>query len=367
MRIREIHVFQKDLAISGKPYTMARTQLSSLDTTLVKLVADNGLIGWGETCPIGPVYQPHHAQGARAALAEMAPFLLGQNVSLNTLHQVMDDSLNAHAYAKSAVDVAAHDLLGKQYDVPVCELLGGARVDKVPSYFATGIGSPEDISRLAADKVRDGFRRIQIKLGGRPIEEDIAVVKKTWEVIGPSVRLVVDPNRSLTAADTITLSQQCRNIPMSIEQPCNTMEEMLALRGRLQHPVYLDENTEGVNQFLRAIEAGVCQGFGLKISRMGGLHPFSTVRDLCALRSMPHSCEDAWGGDIVSAACVHMGATVQPKLLEGVWLAQPYLSEHYDPEHGIEIENGHIKVPDRPGLGVEPAAEVLGDAVASYA
>lgn len=366
MRIKELHVFQKDLRIEGPPYTMARTELHSLDSTLVKLVADNGLSGWGETCPIGPVYQPHHALGARAALAELAPSLIGELVSLNTLHQVMDDSLNAHGYAKSAIDVAAHDLLGKHYGVPVSELLGGARVERVPSYYAIGIGTPEEVSKIAVEKIGEGYKRIQLKLGGRAIAEDIAVIRKTWEAIGPAIRLVVDPNRSLTASDTITLSQQCVDVPMTIEQPCNTMEELLSLRGRLCHPVAVDESSEGLNQFLRAIETGVCQGFGLKISRMGGLRPFSVVRDLCALRSMPHSCEDSWGGDIVSAACVHMGATVQPRLLEGVWLAQPYISEHYDPENGIKIENGSIAVPDRPGLGVVPDESALGSPEASY-
>ena len=141
---------------------------------------------------------------------------------------------------------------------------------------------------------------------------------------------------------------------------------MLNLRGRLCHPVAVDESSEGLNEFLRAMETGVCQGFGLKISRIGGLRPFSVVRDLCALRSMPHSCEDSWGGDIVSAACVQMGATVEPRLLEGVWLAQPYLTEHYDPVNGIEIDNGSIVVPNRPGLGVEPDESIMGVPLTSY-
>ena len=78
MRISEIHVFQKDLPIIGGPYTMSRITLHSIDTTIIKLVTDNGLVGWGEVAPIGPVYHPHHALGARAALAEMAPALIGQ-------------------------------------------------------------------------------------------------------------------------------------------------------------------------------------------------------------------------------------------------------------------------------------------------
>lgn len=366
MRISDIHVYQKTLPIEGKPYTMARTVLHELDSTIVKLVTDTGLIGWGETCPIGPVYQPHHALGARAALSEVAPALVGADVQVNTVYQIMDDSLNAHHYAKSAIDVAVHDLLGKQYGVPVSELLGGARVDRVPSYFATGIGEPDEIARLAKEKVAEGYRRIQIKLGGRHVQEDVAVIRKTWEVIGPQTRLVVDANRSLTPADTITLSQQCRDIPLAIEQPCNTLDEIAAIKDRLCHPVYLDESTTDLNAVVHAIAHQLCDGFGLKISRLGGLSRFAVVRDLCAAHSLPHSCEDSWGGDLVSAASVHMGSTVQPRMLEGVWLAAPYMREQYDPINSIQIENGYIIVPTGPGLGIEPNAAVMGEPCMSF-
>ncbi len=68
MKIKEIHVYSHILPVVNGPYTMGSTKVSTLDTTLVKLVADNGLTGWGETCPVGPTYQPQHAAGARAAL-----------------------------------------------------------------------------------------------------------------------------------------------------------------------------------------------------------------------------------------------------------------------------------------------------------
>jgi hypothetical protein len=49
---------------------------------------------------------------------------------------------------------------------------------------------------------------------------------------------------------------------------------------------------------------------------MGGLQPMTAFRDLCAAMNLPHTCDDAWGGDIIAAACAHIGATVKPSLLE---------------------------------------------------
>jgi L-alanine-DL-glutamate epimerase-like enolase superfamily enzyme len=144
------------------------------------------------------------------------------------------------------------------------------------------------------------------------------------------------------------------------------MEEIAAIRGQLRHPVYLDENTTDLNSVLRAISLGICDGFGLKVTRLGGLGDTATVRDICEARSLPHTCDDSWGGDIIAAACVHIGATVQPRLLEGVWLAEPYIDLHYDTRNPIRIDEGRIAVPTGPGLGVVPDEGVFGEPVASF-
>jgi len=63
MKITEIHIYAVLLPVVNGPYTMANAQVHALDSTLVKMVTDTGLIGWGETCLVGPTYQPHHALG----------------------------------------------------------------------------------------------------------------------------------------------------------------------------------------------------------------------------------------------------------------------------------------------------------------
>ena len=367
MKIAEIHVYAHDLPVRNGPYTMANAEVWALDTTVVKMVTDTGVIGWGEVCPVGPTYQAQHALGARAALAEMAPGLIGADPLLPLLlHRRMDSLLNAHAYAKAAIDIAAHDLMGKHFGVRVADLLGGAVTESVPSYYATGVGLPDDIARIAKQKVAEGYPRLQIKVGGRPVEIDIETVRKTWETVGRTVRLAVDCNRGLTSRDLLRLSRECPDIPFIIEQPCNTLEEIAAVRGQLQHAVYIDENAVDLPTVLRAIGGGLVDGFGMKVTRIGGLRPMSVFRDLCEVRSLHHTCDDAWGGDIIAAACTHIGATVQPRLMEGVWLAQPYIEGHYDPENPVQIEGGHIRLPKGPGLGVIPDESLFGAPVASY-
>ena len=366
MKIAEVHVYQHDLPVRNGPYTMANANVWSLDTTLVKLVADDGTVGWGETCPVGPTYAQSHAEGARAALSAIAPGLIGADPRTPvTLYRRMDGLLNGHNYAKAAVDIAAHDLLGKATGLRVCELLGGAETERVPCYYATGIGAPDEIARLAAEKRDAGFPRIQIKVGGRDVAIDIAVIRKVWEAVGNDVRLALDANRGWTTRDALRVSRECPDIPFIMEQPCNTLEEIAAIRGQLRHAVYVDENSVDLNTVLRAVGDGICDGFGMKVTRLGGLTPMVTFRGICEARSMPHTCDDSWGGDIIAAACTHMASTINPKLLEGVWLAQSYIEGHYDTENGIEIEDGHINLPTGPGLGIEPDESIFGTPTAS--
>jgi len=367
MRISEIHIYQKDLPVVDGPYTMSTMTLDSLDATIIKLVSDTGLIGWGEVVPLGPLYQPQHALGARAAIAEIAPALIGSDcLSPLLLRRRMDELLNGHLYAKAGLEIAQMDLMAKHYGVKVCDLLGGAAVERVPAYYATGIGSPDNIARLSKDKVEQGYKRIQIKAGGRDVSLDIAVIRKVWETVGKQAQIVVDPNRGMTATDAKLLSLGCRDVPLLLEQPCRTMEEVISVRSQIVHPIALDESLESLNDVLRAISLDACDAFGLKISRMGGLNAMATIRDICAARSIPHTCEDSWGGDILAAAIVQMASTVEPRLLEAAWTAGNYIEEHYDPENGIKVQDGYFKLPDGPGLGISPDEERIGQLQVSY-
>lgn len=366
MRIAEIRVYQMDLPLSGKSYRMSEGTYSSLDATIVEVVSDTGISGWGETCPVGPTYQPEHALGARAALMQMAPGLIGMEVTGPlAVRRAMDRLLNGHNYAKAAIDIAMHDLIGKTHGIRVCDMLGGAVTDRVNSYYALALGDPDEAAHSAAEKFAEGYPRLQIKVGGRPVELDIETIRKVWEATG-CTRLSVDANRGLLTRDVLRIGRECTDIPFVFEQPCNTMEEIAAIRGQVHHPIYIDENTDNLSSVLRAISLGIADGFGLKVTRLGGLGNLATVRDICESRSMPHTCDDTWGGDIIAAACVQIAATVQPRLLEGVWVADSYMDIHYDTDNPVRIDGGHIKVPTGPGLGVVPDDGVFGEPVASF-
>ncbi len=362
MKITEIRVYPVPLPVVNGPYTYSGGALYDVDSTVVEIITDGGLHGYGECCPVGPTYAAEHALGARAALQQMAPPLIGENpLLINAIHRNMESHLNAHAYAKAAIDIACWDLAGKHYGARICDLLGGALSENVISYYTTGSVSPEATARIAVEKRDQGFERLQIKVGGRTVAEDIEAIRQVWQAVGNDMRLAADANRGWSARDAIFASNALADIPVVFEQPCDSLDEIANIRNQIRHPIYLDECSVDISTVVTAAGKGICDGFGLKLARLGGITGLATARDICKARHLPHSCDQSWGGDILAAACLQVGATVEPELNEGVWIAQPYIEGHFDPVNGIKIENGKISLPSGPGLGITPQLGQFGE------
>lgn len=367
MKIKSITVYQHDLPIAGGPYIMSSGPLHALDTTLVRIEADNGIVGWGETCPLGPTYAPAHAAGARAALGALAPGLIGADLTRPlAFHQTMDSLLNGHAYAKAALDIALFDALGHFLGRSVADLLGGQLHETVPSYYAVNIGPAEETARLARAKTDEGYRRLQMKVGGRDVREDIEAARAVFAAIGKDVQLVLDANRGLSREEALWLSEGLRDLPLIIEQPCDDLVTCTQLRPLLHHPMYLDESADNLAQISRLVGSGLVDGFGMKVTRLGGLQPMMAFRDLCAASKVPHTCDDSWGGNVITAACIQCAATVSARQLAGVWSAQSYLDHHYDSLNGPSVENGRFIVSAAPGLGLAIDPEQFGSPAASF-
>ena len=239
--------------------------------------------------------------------------------------------------------------------VRLCDLIGGAFTDRVPSYYGVMLHSPDETAAKVTQLQDEGFRFLQLKAGGRPVAEDVAVADAVFDVVDPAVNVRIDPNRGWTPMEAITYSTQTQRHPLALEQPCDTFDDNASLHGKVHHGLLLDESATDVATIMSAIDRGVAQGFGMKVTRVGGITPMLTVRAMCDARSAHMSCDDTWGGDITNATCAHLGATVRPDLFIGTWIAQRYTSSSYAMETPqVTNPDGHIQIPDGPGLGVEP-------------
>mgnify|MGYP003336129024 FL=1 len=126
-KIKRITAYQVDLPLKEGSYNWSEGKsVSVFDSTVVAVETEDGLIGYGECCPLGPFYLPSYAEGVRAGIKELGPHLIGLDATNHFyLNQIMDQSLKGHPYVKSPIDVACWDIKGKIANLPVSNLLGG--------------------------------------------------------------------------------------------------------------------------------------------------------------------------------------------------------------------------------------------------
>ncbi|HET7119745.1 MAG TPA: mandelate racemase/muconate lactonizing enzyme family protein [Solirubrobacterales bacterium] len=364
--IARVDLYSYELSYVGGSYVMSGDRvITALSSTVARVATSDGLVGFGETCPLGPSYLPAHAGGARAGLEAVAPELLGQDAADPVgVGVAMDAALLGHGYAKSAIDIACWDIFGKATGRPVCDLIGGRRQRSFPLYVAISLDSPEQMRSDIERHRAAGIRRFQLKLGGDPVldgERARAAVAATED--GETV--LGDANGGWTLRQALVAAAATADLPRFwLEQPCATMEDSLRLAELARVPLILDEVIVDAPSLLRAWNAGCLVGVNLKLGRVGGLTKARRLRDLGEALGLGVSVEDSWGGDLTTAAVSHLAASTGPAL-EMVSFMNDWTCEHlagYQPRSA----GGTGAAPSAPGLGIAVDEELLGAPFASF-
>lgn len=360
MKITRIAAYRAELPVREGSYNWSGGKsVSTFDSTVVRVETDAGLVGHGEVCPLGPVYLPSYAAGARAGIGELAPGLLGLDPrALGLLNRRMDALLKGHPYVKSAIDMACWDLLGQAAGLPVCELMGGRFGRDVALYRAISQEAPEAMAGKVAGYRAEGYRRFQLKVGGEP-EVDIARIRAVAQKLDPGDVLVADANTGWLPHQAVRVVRAVRDLDLYIEQPCLSYEECLSVRRRTDHPFVLDESVDDLAVLLRALADRAMDVVNIKISKLGGLTKARQVRDLCVATGLAMTIEDSWGGDIVTAAIAHLAHSTPEEFRFTATDFNSYVSVSIAEGAPQRVE-GRMSASRAPGLGIEPRLDVLG-------
>ncbi|MDX1523077.1 MAG: mandelate racemase/muconate lactonizing enzyme family protein [Anaerolineae bacterium] len=367
MKISKIEVFQVDLPYAGGVYTLSGgREYRSFDATFVRVTADDGLEGWGESTPFGATYIAAHARGARAGIAEMAPYLIGLDPRhLDRINETMDESLVGHLHAKTPLDVACWDLFGKAVGMPVCDLLGGRTQVKLPIISSIYTGDPEDMRRRVNEHRQQGYRGHSVKVGDDPAL-DAARLEAALADRQPGEFFLVDANGGLTVESALRMLRLLpKGLDFVLEAPCATWRECVSLRRRTDIPIIWDELAASDESIIQLIAEDAADGIGLKISKNGGLTRGRRQRDMCIAAGYTMSVQETTGSDIAFAAIVHLGQTVPERLLRCVLECRDMVALK-TADGDFPIIDGCVTAPTTPGLGITPRLEVLGEPVAVY-
>ena len=363
MKITGIRVYQVDLPLHEGNYSWSEGKsVDVFDSTVVIVDTDAGLTGVGEVCPLGPVYLPAYAGGARRGIEELAPPLIGEDpTQLVKLNHTMDRLMKGHPYVKSAIDVACWDILGKAAGMPVCQLLGGRYGDDCVLYRAISQRPAEEMAENVRGYRNEGYRRFQLKVGGRA-DDDIERIRAVREVLEPGDKLIADANTGWLMHEAMRVVNAVRDVDVYIEQPCATYSQCLSIRRNTTLPFVLDEVIDSVDAILQGFADKAMDVVNIKISKFGGLTKARQARDLCVSLGIAMTLEDSWGGDIVTAAISHLAHSTPVDYLFTSTDFNSYVTQSIA-ENAPQRVNGRIAAPSTPGLGVEPRMDVLGDPV----
>jgi len=270
--------------------------------------------------------------------------------------------------ARSGVDMALYDLVGKARGLPVHALLGGAYRTELELLTNLYHKTPAAMADACRDFAARGFKGLKVKVGdvvlGRGWRRDrllaeLATLEAALEVTPRDVYVDADANQGWeSAAWTVSALRRFAGFDnLSIEQPLpyDDLAGAAHVRAQAGVPVILDESIWSVQAAMRAVRAGACDRIVLKLNRLGGFFEALKVIAVCEAAGVGVSVDTNPYTLVGDTAVCHVAAacrTPYPVDCEG---HQSFLDWGPEPlaRGGVRIEGGLARVPDAPGLGVE--------------
>mgnify|MGYP003326213959 FL=1 len=355
------YVLNEDLE---KEFFFSQWEYSNRKICVVKVVCDNGLIGWGEAYGPAPVVK-ESINYIKQNIIGMNP--LDSDVIWSRLFRRVHDYGRSGVFvsAISAIDIAIWDIKGKYYKLPVSTLLGGSYREKIRPY-ATGLyfsdskTLTDDLCNEALEYVNEGFKSIKMKVGLN-LKDDIANVKAVRNAIGPDIELMIDSNHAYSYDEALKLSKKLE------DQDIKWFEEPLS-------PEFYDQYSNFKSKSLIPVAAGECEylryGFQklldkncvdflqMDICSCGGLTEAKRISALSSTKGVkviPHT----WGSGIAFYTAINFISNLEP-IPGRLYMEDAYIE--YDRtenkireniiKDNIIMKDGYISVNDKPGLGV---------------
>ncbi len=341
-------------ALSDPGWKFARATVPRLDGWTVVLEDANGVRGLGYAHAIPAITDT--GDGVRAALDMLLPLLVGQApAALRQIMAEVDARLAFANSAKAAIDMALHDLLARQLDVPLHVLLGGAMRTSVLQARILPIKAPADMAAHAAALVEQGYRQLKLKLSG-DAALDVARVAEVRSAAGPDVRLTLDPNQSYGAKQMMgAFARMERHDIVLIEQPLPASDwaGMKLLTDTLPVAIEADESALTLDDVLRLVNGRVVDVINLKVAKLGGLRKFAAAVAICEAGNVVCRVGATFGPALLQATALHAAACIG-SLPFGCELGE-HLHLCDDPFTPLPMADGAIALPSGAGCGVEYA------------
>jgi L-alanine-DL-glutamate epimerase-like enolase superfamily enzyme len=357
MKITQVDI--RPVQIPRKESFAVRTgKYDFMPNTYVAIRTDEGIVGYGEACPIVEYFGESQETIVQVLKHYLAPVILGKDpLNIRERNREMDIACPRNPCAKAGIDIALHDLKGKVLNASIGSLLGGASQSQIPTTVSIGIDDLAKTKEKAVAAAKQGFTVLKLK-GGQDVAEDIRNLTTVREAVGddgPWLRL--DAN-----AGWVNRNEVYRYIPQLealrlrlLEQPYPSQEweALRALRDRLRTPILLDESMQTGWDFTQLVKSP--EGFvaNLKVQICGGLYKASQLVSACERFQIPVMIGSQRESVIGNTASLHLASIITNM---DYTCDQRYANAVTDEANivadGPSLASPMVKVPTGPGLGI---------------
>lgn len=347
--------------------------------TLLKIEADNGLIGWGEATnwPGSPLVE--------AACRHVGQFLVGEDARrIDYLWTKLYRDMNWLGQAGpllsaiSAVDIALWDIQGKALGVPIYQLLGGAYRKRIRLYanywFIGGDLSPADYARQAKVVAGQGFTALKfdpfahVNYGyGEDLSSDNGLTEKQKQTaldvvaavaaaVGPEVAIAIETHAFLNGPTAVEMAHRLAKLNFNCqwyEEPAlpEFPDAIANIRGKIPLPVCVGERLHSRFMLRSILEKQAADFVMPDITRCGGISEMQKMANLAETYNVPFAPHNP-NGPISTIASAHVMATV-PNFFRQEFMFNDVPWRDACLSHPLPIEQGFFVLPERPGLGFE--------------
>jgi L-Ala-D/L-Glu epimerase len=330
----------------------ARYTKGDIEATVVGITDTDGIVGYGYMPSMSIVGEsPLSSESLIQAL--LVPVMKGRSfVGIQPVLREVEQVLGGNFQTKFAIEEALWDLFAKRLQTPLVNLIGGACRLEVPVMRMLGLKPPQETAAEAKALVDRGYRHVKVKIG---VDEkrDLETVRRVRDTIGEDVFLSADANQAYAPMEAVRVLRQLENANLGlVEQPVrrDDVRGMAFVRQNVSVPIMADEGIETATDALRHIEAGAMDAVSIKLWKMGGLYRGRDIASVCNAANVRIHVGSTAGSQLLEAIQLHFCASL-PDLFGGAEISE-FESLTDDPASGLVVENGALRVPSVPGLGV---------------
>ncbi|WP_074906237.1 muconate cycloisomerase family protein [Celeribacter marinus] len=341
--------------IRGHVLSMATMRLQS--AVLVRIKFSDGSEGIGEGTTIGGLtYGPESPESIQSAIdTYITPSLIGRSADdVNGALQLMDKLVRGNRIAKTAVEIALWDGLGKRLGMPVSQLFGGAVVTKMPVAWTLASGNSETDIAEALEMVETRRHNIfKLKIGKRDVRDDVAHVARIKEALGDTASIRVDINQAWSLEEARWGLKGLQDVGCElVEQPIEAryLDGMAELTSSYEIAVMADEALNGPQDALTVAAHHAADVFAVKIAQSGGLKRASEVIAIGQAAGIGLYAGTMLETGLSTAAALQLFSTVE-KLHWGTELFGPLLLTDEILANPIVYNDFCVEVPQGPGIG----------------